>query len=233
MQELAGGGPSANILTGEVDEHFLRSDINGIWNFLTDALGSTAALADSNGAIQTQYTYEPFGNTSLTGVLDSNSSQYTGREDDGTGLYFYRGRYYYPALQRFASEDRIGLAGGNANLYAYVSNDPISLRDPNGNCPICVIAAIGGVVGGAVAGFDAYHAGARGWNLAAAVAGGAGAGILAGLTGTYVSTAAAPVIGEAIGLGAGALETQILAGAAGGAAGVPLIVELVEVSMEI
>jgi hypothetical protein len=29
VQEIAGGSPSANILTGGVDENFLRSDISG------------------------------------------------------------------------------------------------------------------------------------------------------------------------------------------------------------
>ncbi|MCI0417646.1 MAG: RHS repeat-associated core domain-containing protein, partial [Acidobacteria bacterium] len=34
-----------------------------------------------------------------------NSAQFTGRENDGTGLYYYRARYYHPTLQRFISED--------------------------------------------------------------------------------------------------------------------------------
>jgi RHS repeat-associated protein len=38
----------------------------------------------------------------------ANPAQYTGRENDGTGLYYYRGRYYSPTLQRFASQDPLG-----------------------------------------------------------------------------------------------------------------------------
>lgn len=41
-------------------------------------------------------------------------------------------RYYHPGLQRFISEDPIGLAGGDPNLYAYVFNSPTDLRDPSG-----------------------------------------------------------------------------------------------------
>jgi DNA primase catalytic core len=57
--------------------------------------------------------------------------QYTGRENDGTGLYYYRHRYYSPVLQRFISEDPIKLAGG-INTYAYVRGNPVSLTDPLG-----------------------------------------------------------------------------------------------------
>jgi len=56
----------------------------------------------------------------------------TGRENDGTGLYYYRARYYSPTLQRFISEDPIGFAGGDVNFYAYVGNNPIRYIDPRG-----------------------------------------------------------------------------------------------------
>ena len=44
---------------------FTRTDSAGNRNFLTDALGSTVALTDSTGVVQTQYTYDPFGATSF------------------------------------------------------------------------------------------------------------------------------------------------------------------------
>jgi RHS repeat-associated protein len=77
------------------------------------------------------YSYEPFGNTTQTGT-SANSYQYTGRENDGAGLYFNRSRYYSPAVQRFVSQDPIGFAGG-VNLYSYVSNNPIKFTDPFGH----------------------------------------------------------------------------------------------------
>lgn len=134
VQESASGTPTANILTGGLDEVFTRTDAAGVWGPLLDGLGSTTALTDSSGAVQTQYTYEPFGATTTSGPANGNSAQYTGRENDGTGLYFYRRRYYSPKLQRFISEDPIGLSGG-VNLYAYVGNNPINLRDPLGLKP--------------------------------------------------------------------------------------------------
>jgi RHS repeat-associated protein len=115
-----------------VDERFTRTDAGGTRNFLTDALGSAIALADSAGTIQTEYTYDAFGKMTFTGSSNSNPYQYTGRENDGTGLYYYRARYYHPELQRFISEDPIGFSGGGANFYPYVNNNSINFSDPLG-----------------------------------------------------------------------------------------------------
>lgn len=130
VQEISGGVPVANLLTGGMDATFSRTDANGTRTFLPDGLGSTLALLDASGTTQAQYTYEPFGKTTASGT-SSNSSQYAGRENDGTGLYFNRARYYSPTLQRFLSEDPIGFAGG-INLFAYVENDPFNFTDPLG-----------------------------------------------------------------------------------------------------
>jgi RHS repeat-associated protein len=178
-QELSGSTVTANALTGGVDELFTRTDSLGAFTPLQDALGSTIALLDSGGNLQTTYSYDPFGNTTMGGAASSNPSQYTGRENDGNGLYFYRARYYSPALQRFISEDPIGVKGG-INLYAYAENSPVTLRDPNGKNPL----AIAGCLLGAGAGAFAYHemagrkASLGGYALSAAA--GCGLGALAG-----------------------------------------------------
>ena len=57
---------------------------------------------------------------------------FTGREEDGTGLLFYRARYYDPSRQRFLSEDPIGFGGGDVNLYSYTFNSPTNFTDPTG-----------------------------------------------------------------------------------------------------
>jgi RHS repeat-associated protein len=134
-QELSGSTPTANLLDGPgLDEIYSRSDASGTKSFLTDALGSTLALADTSGTVSTSYTYEPFGNATSTGAASTNSFQYTGRENDGTGLDYLRARYYSPGLQRFLSEDPIGLGGGDVNLYAYVYNQPFAFVDRLGLC---------------------------------------------------------------------------------------------------
>jgi RHS repeat-associated protein len=133
VQELAGGSPSANILPGlGIDEWLMRTDSAGARHFLTDALGSTVALADGSGVVQTEYTYEPFGKTTVSGASSANAMQFTGREGDATGVSFYRSRYYLPEVQRFTSEDPLGFDAGDANLYAYVFNAPVDFTDPLG-----------------------------------------------------------------------------------------------------
>jgi RHS repeat-associated protein len=149
VQEKTGGVPSANLLVGGVDEVFTRADGTGAQTLLRDGLDSTLALVDSSGSVLTEYTYEPFGNTTTSGTTSSNPSQYTGRENDGTGLYYYRARYYSPTLQRFISEDPIGLMGG-PNLYAYVENRVPNFKDPLGRDLVGVVG--GGTAGAAVGG---------------------------------------------------------------------------------
>ena len=66
------------------------------------------------------------------GASNTNQRQFTGRESDGTGLYFYRARYYSPQFGRFISKDPLGFGGGAANLYEYVWEGPLNFLDPFG-----------------------------------------------------------------------------------------------------
>ncbi|HEX7334055.1 MAG TPA: RHS repeat-associated core domain-containing protein [Pyrinomonadaceae bacterium] len=149
VQELSGSTAIANLLTGRTDEVFSRSDELGSSHFLTDGLGSTLSLTDSAGATLTEYAYDPFGKTTTTGTSNRNPSQFTNRENDQTDLYFYRARYYSPNLQRFISEDPMGISTG-PNPYAYVNNDPINFTDPSGKIPVFVLvsAGVGALAGG-------------------------------------------------------------------------------------
>jgi RHS repeat-associated protein len=136
VQELdVAGQPTANLLTGGLDVYYARTTTAGTDTYLTDVLGSTIGLGDSAGTRLAEYAYEPFGATTLTGDDHGNRHQYTGRENDGTGLYHYRERYYHPGLQRFTTEDPLGFAAGDTNLYAYASNQPTEYIDPYGLKP--------------------------------------------------------------------------------------------------
>jgi RHS repeat-associated protein len=101
---------------------------------VTDALGSTQALTSSSGSITTSYTYEPFGNVTVTNPAptDANPYQFTGRENDGAGLYYYRARYYSPTFHGFVAQDPLGFASKEINLYMYANGNPVSLSDATG-----------------------------------------------------------------------------------------------------
>ena len=144
-----------------IDDKLRSKNGSTIRYFLTDHLGSTVALTDANGAITSSTTYDSFGNaipkqaagSAASGIGSAASStgkaasgagkaapniatsyRYTGREYDAdTGLYYYRNRWYDPEIGRFISEDPIGFAGGDINLYGYVGNNPLSFTDPYGN----------------------------------------------------------------------------------------------------
>jgi RHS repeat-associated protein len=102
-------------------------------SYLTDALNSVIAQLNADGnTVANSYAYSPYGESQTIGVDGtSNSNQYTSRENDNTGLYFYRARYYDPVLKRFINEDPIRTRAG-LNFYQYVEGNPLSMVDPNG-----------------------------------------------------------------------------------------------------
>jgi len=134
--EIGGGAVGANYVRSlNIDEPFIRQTGSGNEFYHADALGSSMALSTGQGAPATTYGYEPFGKTTVTGT-SSNAFQYTGRENDGTGLMYYRARYYQPRLQRFLVEDPFQLNGGDINFYSYVGNNPENWVDPSGKMVI-------------------------------------------------------------------------------------------------
>jgi RHS repeat-associated protein len=72
------------------------------------------------------------GQTTQSGAASDNTFQYTGRENDSTASTSAGTANYSPGMGRFISEDPIGLAGGDANLYAYVGNHPMNATEPLG-----------------------------------------------------------------------------------------------------
>ncbi len=131
VQELSGSTVTANLLAAGIDEIFSRTDSSGTFTQLKDALGSTVALADVSGSISSEYTYDPFGATLVSGQNGSNVFQFTGRENEGNGLYAYRARYYSPTFQRFLSLDPKGYQD-DPNPYLYARNNPLNFVDPLG-----------------------------------------------------------------------------------------------------
>jgi RHS repeat-associated protein len=100
-----------------------------------NALGSTIALTDRTQGLVNSYSYAPFGQVLGRQEAIPQPFQFVGRYGvmtEPNGLYYMRARYYDPEVGRFISEDPIGFAGGDVNLYGYVQNDPVNFIDPDG-----------------------------------------------------------------------------------------------------
>ena len=153
VQEQQNGAVSANLLTGAgVDERLARtgSGAGNSGTYLTDALGSAVALAGAAG-VATNYGYDPYGVSSASGAANGSTYQFAGRENDGTGLYFNRARYYNPSWGRFISEDPIGLGGWGSTSMAYAGEQPGQLRSIQtawSEVPLSLFGPIGGICGG-------------------------------------------------------------------------------------
>ena len=100
------------------------------WYYHFDGLGSVTSLTDSAGIPLENYSYDVYGRSGNTSGL-GNRFMFTGREyDNETGLYYYRERYYSPAIGRFLQTDPLGAT--DENTYAYVYNNPVNWMDPYG-----------------------------------------------------------------------------------------------------
>jgi RHS repeat-associated protein len=86
-------------------------------------------VSNQAGANATSYTYSPYGRLTSNSGNNGNTNNpftYTGREDVGLGLSYYRARYYDASLERFISDDPMG------DAQRYVSGNPLSFTDPLG-----------------------------------------------------------------------------------------------------
>jgi RHS repeat-associated protein len=112
-----------------------RTEIQGeshTYYYHTDHLGSTRLVTDESKNIVTNATYEPFGESTISG---EESFLYTGKQKDTTSLYYYGARYYDPELGRFITRDFLSgekINPQSLNRYTYCLNNPIKLIDPAG-----------------------------------------------------------------------------------------------------
>ena len=216
IQESVEGSVTANLLTGlRPDQLFSRTTESGTDSYLTNALGSTVALANGEGKVETSYTYDPFGQSSEEGEASENPYQFTGRENDGDGLQYNRARYYSPADARFISRDPAGFGGGSPNLYQYVGGNPLDYTDPSGEAGLPVpspklieegvknaVSEVGSAIGGVIEGGG--HAVDEGGHYATEHP---GTSVAIGAAGVcVVASGGACLLGTGLGLGLGTYE---------------------------
>ncbi len=127
------------------------------------------------------------------------------QDDFGLNTYDFVNRMYDPAVGRFWQIDKLAEDPMQIDKspFAYGWNNPVRYNDPDGNCPNCVTAGIGAVVGGAISiGFSIYNQVQSGEDIS--------------ISKTLIDGAAGAVSGAVIGSGAGLVGAVGANSAAGG-----------------
>jgi RHS repeat-associated protein len=133
LEERPTAGSTKRYVYGPGIDRPLAQNVGGVISyFIADHLGSVARTTDATGAPSLTREYDPWGN--LLQGSTTGGYAFTGREWDAeTTLYYYRARYYGPALGRFLGQDPHNHRDG-LSFYTYVANNPIGVVDPSGLC---------------------------------------------------------------------------------------------------
>ena len=117
---------------GTIPDYMVTGGVS--YRIFSDQLGSPRLVVNSStGAITEQINYDAFGNV----ISDTNPGFQPfgfagGLYDQDTKLTRFGARDYDPTAGRWTAKDPIRFGGGDANLYAYVLNDPVNMADPSG-----------------------------------------------------------------------------------------------------
>ncbi|VAX36346.1 hypothetical protein MNBD_UNCLBAC01-1000, partial [hydrothermal vent metagenome] len=120
------------VMGDNIDEILTMERAGQTYYYHTDGLGSITQITNSAGSIIEQYTYDSYGQPSVTSSAIGNPYMFTGRRfDEESGIYYYRNRQYDPAIGRFLQRDPLGYVDG-MNLFSMVGNNPVNKIDPYG-----------------------------------------------------------------------------------------------------
>ena len=139
---LRGGTP----LIWKFSGGYVELNANGTptsWNYyVTDHLGSTRMVVDSNDSINEVINYYPFGsemrmtNPALLTGGTSHPYRFTGKELDkvnNLNMYDFGARWYDVAgVPMWTSVDPLAEEYYNVSPYAYCGNNPVNRFDPDG-----------------------------------------------------------------------------------------------------
>ena len=103
---------------------------------LPDASGGPALVIDAaSGTIADAVDRTAYGSLRSESAPDFQLIGYGGGiADPDTTLVHFGARDYDTTTGRWTSPDPLGIAGGSANLYQFVSSDPVNRTDPRGTC---------------------------------------------------------------------------------------------------
>jgi RHS repeat-associated protein len=107
------------------------------YRIVTDQVGSVRIVFDiASGAILQRMDYDDFGRVTLNTNPGFQPFGFAGGlYDERSGFVRFGARDYDPEIGRWTATDPAGFSGGDANVYAYVSNNPINENDPTGLAP--------------------------------------------------------------------------------------------------
>ena len=146
-----------------VPEYMIKSGTT--YRLVTDHLGSVRLVVQVGAGsltIAQRYDFDSWGQITFSDSEDFQPFGFAGGlYDPDTGLVRFGARDYDPAAGRWTSKDPLRFGGGDANLYAYVGNDPVNLIDPRGASGFSALHLafdIAGLIPGAGEMFDLANA---------------------------------------------------------------------------
>ncbi|MDX8355867.1 RHS repeat-associated core domain-containing protein, partial [Cognatiyoonia sp. IB215182] len=115
--------------------------VDGVESYLhRDQLNSVVVISDASGAKAHEENFLPFGLSAVSQTYNpavaEDAKGFIGeRFDSDASLQYLNARYYDPELGLFLQPDwfEVTEPGVGTNRYSYSFNDPVNLRDPNGN----------------------------------------------------------------------------------------------------
>ncbi len=108
-----------------------------------DPQGNAVHLLNDTGYADAHLAYDAWGQP-MSGTNPTPygyKAQWGYYTDAESGILLLTHRYLDPATGRFLTRDPIGVEGG-VNLYAYVGNGVVMLKDPSGRMPLAPIVGI-------------------------------------------------------------------------------------------
>lgn len=113
------------------------ANTNQKYYYLYNGHGDVVQIIAENGTTVNNYQYDEWGNILQQTEGIKNSFKYAGEiQDEETGLYYLRARYYDPGVGRFISKDSYEGQITNPlslNLDTYAHNNPLKYADPSGH----------------------------------------------------------------------------------------------------
>jgi RHS repeat-associated protein len=139
-----------------------RDSAGDVFYYFADHLGTSRTMAQvlsgqTTGTLCYDADFYPFGGERAYTNICTQNYKFTGKERDSeSGNDYFGARHYTSSMGRFMSvdpgfESEILELPQTWNRYSYVYNRPTFSNDPDGRCPPCIGALVGGAIEG---GFD-------------------------------------------------------------------------------